>query len=140
MDSGARTRVSRRGFLSSALMAGAGLAVSRVDCQAGQLQARRTLRERFLDLSRHFIFEYYPWYGRDPYRHWDQSGHRPPTDLASNYVPKMGVYEYVYTESALQDFFAPYFEIHKLERSFKHMKDGRAFKRRTIAAYMQKPR
>ncbi len=63
-----------------------------------------------------------------------------PADEPGAYVhPKMGVYEYVYTEAALEDFFSPHFEIQKLERSFKHMKDGRAFKRRTIAGYMQKP-
>ena len=63
-----------------------------------------------------------------------------PADEPGAYIhPKMGVYEYVYTEAELQEFFSPHFEIHKLERSFKHMKDGRAFKRRTIAAYLQKP-
>lgn len=63
-----------------------------------------------------------------------------PADEAGAYIhPKMGVYEYVYSEAGIQDFFAPYFEIHKLERSFKHIKDGKAFKRRTIAVYLQKP-
>lgn len=51
------------------------------------------LRARFGDLRRHFIFEYYPWYGADPYRHWDQWHRRPPLDLASNYVPRLGAYD-----------------------------------------------
>ena len=45
------------------------------------------------DLRRHFLFEYYPWYGRDPWRHWEQWGRRPPDDLASNYFPRLGAYD-----------------------------------------------
>jgi hypothetical protein len=51
------------------------------------------LGRTFPDLFRHFLFEYYPWYGRDPWRHWDQWGRRPPHDLASNYVPLLGAYD-----------------------------------------------
>jgi Glycosyl hydrolase family 99 len=85
--------ISRRQFLQSSMLAGAGLAVDRVDALARQLSARRTLKERFPDLGRHFIFEYYPWYGAAPFRHWDQDAHRPPADLAANYVPKLGAYD-----------------------------------------------
>ncbi len=53
--------------------------------------------------------------------------------------PRMGVYEYVWTENSLYDFFEPYFEIHKLERSYKHIRDGKAYKRRTVSLYLQKP-
>jgi glycoprotein endo-alpha-1,2-mannosidase len=39
---------------------------------------------------------YYPWYAnvtRDGrWEHWDQNGHRPPTDLASQYYPARGAY------------------------------------------------
>ena len=39
---------------------------------------------------------YYPWYGtvaRDGmYQHWQQNGHSPPADLASNFYPARGVY------------------------------------------------
>jgi hypothetical protein len=45
------------------------------------------------DIRRHFIFEYYPWYGTDPFRHWEQDGRVPPIDLASNYVPRLGAYD-----------------------------------------------
>ncbi|HEU0108649.1 MAG TPA: hypothetical protein VFT38_20860, partial [Vicinamibacteria bacterium] len=31
-----------------------------------------TLAQRFSDLRRHFIFDFYPWYGGPPdYLHWD---------------------------------------------------------------------
>jgi hypothetical protein len=53
----------------------------------------RRLVQRFPDLRRHFIFEYYPWYFTNPYRHWDQADRRPPIDIASNYMPKLGAYD-----------------------------------------------
>ncbi|MDO8521482.1 MAG: methyltransferase domain-containing protein [bacterium] len=62
-----------------------------------------------------------------------------PADEKDAYIhPKFGVYEHVWTEEALRAFFSPYFEIQKIERSHKHMSRGRAFKRRTIVAYLQK--
>lgn len=57
------------------------------------LPAPAALRERFPDLRRHFVFEYYPWYGADPYRHWDQWERQPPHDLAASSVPKLGAYD-----------------------------------------------
>jgi hypothetical protein len=53
----------------------------------------RELRRRFSDLRNHFIFEYYPWYGTDPWRHWEGSGRRPPYDIASTSVPELGPYD-----------------------------------------------
>jgi hypothetical protein len=51
------------------------------------------LRTRYRDLRRHFVFEYYPWYASDPFRHWQQWGRQPPTDLAANAVPLLGAYD-----------------------------------------------
>jgi hypothetical protein len=51
------------------------------------------LRERFSDLARHFVFEYYPWYEADPWRHWDQWDRLPPDDIAANHVPRLGAYD-----------------------------------------------
>lgn len=53
----------------------------------------RLLRSRFRDLRRHFVFEYYPWYGTNPFVHWNQWDRRPPVDLASNTVPRLGAYD-----------------------------------------------
>ena len=62
-----------------------------------------------------------------------------PADEEGAYIhPRMGVYEYVWTEDAVHDFFSPYFEIHKLHKSHKHLRRGRAGKRRTLSAYLQK--
>jgi len=51
------------------------------------------LAARFPDLPRHFVFEYYPWYGAAPFVHWDQWDRVPPDDIASNYVPQLGAYD-----------------------------------------------
>ena len=52
------------------------------------------LAQRFSDLRRHFIFDFYPWYGGPPdYLHWDYLERRPPLDLSSNYVPRLGPYD-----------------------------------------------
>src|SRR5215470_15701713 len=74
------------------MAAAAGAAAVRVDLSASQ-QSDTSLKGRFPDLARHFIFEYYPWYGVAPFRHWNQDGHVPPADLASNYVPLLGAYD-----------------------------------------------
>jgi hypothetical protein len=59
-----------------------------------RLPRQRSLADRFSDLSRHFVFEYYPWYHTAPVRHWDRAdGGVLPVDIASNYMPRLGMYE-----------------------------------------------
>jgi glycosyl hydrolase family 99 len=53
----------------------------------------RQLRRQFSDLRNHFIFEYYPWYGTNPWRHWEGSGRTPPYDIAATSVPELGPYD-----------------------------------------------
>ncbi len=53
----------------------------------------RRLRQQFSDLRNHFIFEYYPWYGTNPWRHWDGSGRTPPYDIRATSVPELGPYD-----------------------------------------------
>ncbi len=64
-----------------------------------------------------------------------------PADEPNAYIhPRIGVYEYVWTEETIREFFEPYFTIHKIERSYKHItKDGKPWKRRTVVVYMEKP-
>ena len=54
---------------------------------------RDLLHHRFRDPRRHFVFEYYPWYANAPFFHWQQWDRRPPEDLASNTVPRLGAYD-----------------------------------------------
>jgi hypothetical protein len=51
------------------------------------------LRERFPDLRRRLIFEYYPWYGTTPWYHWNEGGRTPPDDIAATSVPRLGPYD-----------------------------------------------
>ncbi len=52
--------------------------------------------------------------------------------------PEHGTYEHVWAEEKLKKFFAPYFELEKIERSGKHLMNGRAFKRRHFVAYFRR--
>src|SRR5439155_20701887 len=92
-------------FLDSMIVASAALAASPVESVGAVDQRdmprrgdadrprRRTLAQRFPDLRRHFIFEYYPWYRTNPYGHWNEAGRQPPVDIASNYMPQLGAYD-----------------------------------------------
>ena len=53
----------------------------------------KLIRERYRDPRRHFIFEYYPWYGTDPWRHWDGSDRTPPAELSASSLPLLGAYD-----------------------------------------------
>lgn len=53
----------------------------------------RRLRRQFSDLRNHFIWEYYPWYGTNPWRHWDGAGRTPPYDMSATAVPELGPYD-----------------------------------------------
>ncbi|MBI5644923.1 class I SAM-dependent methyltransferase [Candidatus Kaiserbacteria bacterium] len=62
-----------------------------------------------------------------------------PADEENAYIhPILGVYEYVWTADAVHDFFSKDFEVHKIYKSHKHVIRGRAGKRRTFSAYLQK--
>jgi hypothetical protein len=51
------------------------------------------LRKAYPDLRRHFVFEYYPWYGTNPWRHWNLWDRQPPSDIAATSVPLLGPYD-----------------------------------------------
>ncbi len=90
---GARTR---RDFLSHGLRAGAAVAASPWLARAAKAASPglADLRRVYPDLERHYVFEYYPWYGGPPdYEHWDYLERRPPLDLSTRYVPKLGPYD-----------------------------------------------
>jgi len=77
----------------------------------------------------------------------DSNAHRmikdyPTVDKEENsYIhPKFKVLEHVFTDEELIQLFDPYFKIHKLIKSHKHIKDGRPFKRRTVSLYLERKR
>jgi len=62
-----------------------------------------------------------------------------PAEEEGAYIhPRFGMYEYVWTEESMREFFEPYFEVHKLYKSHRHLRRGRAGKRRTLSVYLQK--
>ena len=82
--------VSRRSFVQTAALATGALITGTSSVDA---QRRLPLAERYSDLRRHFVFEYYPWYRTDPWEHWPEGGHHPPADFGSNYLPALGLYD-----------------------------------------------
>jgi len=63
-----------------------------------------------------------------------------PKEEHSYIHPRIGVFEHVFTEAEIYELFAPHFKIHKMIKSYKHVKDGKAYKRRTVSVYMEKKR
>lgn len=58
---------------------------------------------------------------------------------ANSYIhPTMGIFEHVPSEEELIKFYENDFEIDKIERSFAHRVNGRAYKRRYIVMYLRK--
>jgi glycosyl hydrolase family 99 len=92
-------RATRRRFLALAAQAACGAAAAQgapgpeAAPAARVRELLRALGTRFTDLRHRLVFEYYPWYGREPWRHWQQWQRRPPDDLAANYVPRLGAYD-----------------------------------------------
>jgi Glycosyl hydrolase family 99 len=86
--------ITRRAFVQRTLGAPAAAALAPF-AQSSTALARATafLRRAHRDLRRHFVFEYYPWYGTSPWAHWEQWERNPPSDLAATSVPLLGAYD-----------------------------------------------
>jgi len=56
-------------------------------------QVGSLLRDRFSDLHRHFVFEYYPWYDGTTGRHWSDAERNPPAEIAAGSLPLLGTYD-----------------------------------------------
>jgi hypothetical protein len=86
--------ITRRAFIGRTVAAPAAAALAPFAQSRSSLErAAAFLRGRFRDLRRHFVFEYYPWYGTSPWVHWEQWERKPPTDLAATSVPLLGAYD-----------------------------------------------
>lgn len=87
------SELSRESSVLASLRAGASLPRGGPDVPSASTQPGLPLARRFADVDRHFVLEYYPWYRRQPWRHWDGDGRHPPDDLATKYVPRLGAYD-----------------------------------------------
>jgi SAM-dependent methyltransferase len=64
-----------------------------------------------------------------------------PDKEHNSYIhPKFKALEHVFTEDEIDELFSPYFIIHKKIKSYKHFKDGKPYKRRTICVYLERKR
>ena len=64
-----------------------------------------------------------------------------PQKEHNSYIhPKFKALEHVFIEDELDELFSPYFIIHKKIKSYKHFKDGKPYKRRTISVYLERKR
>ena len=64
-----------------------------------------------------------------------------PNKEHNSYIhPKFKALEHVFTENEIDELFSPYFIIHKKIKSYKHFKDGKPYKRRTICVYLERKR
>ncbi len=52
--------------------------------------------------------------------------------------PKLGVYEYVWTDESIEEFFGPHFNILHKQASHKHNIKGKPGKRRSVVCYFEK--
>ena len=98
-------RWSRRQFLAAGLAAPAAPWRSRQARRRDRGRARRrdgsdvgwlALGARlasFREPKRHFVFEYYPWYGTMPWVHWNENLRVPPFDIAASSMPLLGPYD-----------------------------------------------
>ena len=65
-----------------------------------------------------------------------------PDKEHNSYIhPKLKVLEHVFTQDEIEELFAPYFVVHKMIRSYKHItKEGKPHKRRTVSVYLERKR
>lgn len=62
-----------------------------------------------------------------------------PADEAGSYIhPSIGALEHVSTEEEIRQTLGEHFAIHKISASHRHLRHGRAFKRRSVSVYAQK--
>jgi SAM-dependent methyltransferase len=101
---------------------------------------REALREEILRVLRPGGWLFFKSFLADEDIHTRRLLREHPADEEGAYIhPEMGVYEYVWTQEAVEEFFAGDFELHKFNKSHRHiLKKGKPGKRRTFSAYLQK--
>jgi len=75
----------------------------------------------------------------DEDRHAGRLLRENPGEEKGTYIhPKSGTPEHVFTEGEIEQILDPYFTIHKISKSHRHILKGKAFKRRSISIYAEK--
>jgi hypothetical protein len=84
--------LARESSLAAALRAGQSFEPPPALPPLASAQSREALAQ-IPGLRRRLVFEYYPWWGRDPWVHWDQWDRRPPYDVGATSMPLLGPYD-----------------------------------------------
>lgn len=68
--------------------------------------------------------------------------YKTPDKEHNSYIhPRLKVLEHVFTQDEIMELFTPYFVIHKMIKSYKHVtKEGKPHKRRTMSIYLERKR
>lgn len=103
-------------------------------------EERKNLREEIVRVLKPGGWLFFKSFLLDEDAHAKRLLREHPAEEEGMYMhPEIGAPEYVWTEAVLREFYESAFVIHHIEKSFKHVrKDGSAWKRRTITAYMEK--
>jgi len=101
---------------------------------------RFALRAEILRVLKPGGWLFFKTFLRDEDRNAEELLKEFPAEEEGMYLhPEIKKPEYVWWEKDIYEFFEPYFTIHKLERSHKHVnKKGGAWKRRTASVYLEK--
>ncbi len=101
---------------------------------------REALRSEILRVLKPGGWLFFKTFLRDGDRHAERLLEENPGPEEGMYFhPEIKIPEYVWWEQDIYSFFEPYFTVHKLERSHKHInKRGQAWKRRTASVYLEK--
>mgnify|MGYP001947223182 CR=1 FL=1 len=103
-------------------------------------EERETLRAEVLRVLKPGGWLFLKTFLRDEDQHAERLLKEFPGPEEGMYLhPEIKKTEYVWWERDIYEFFEPYFTVHKLERSHKHVnKKGGAWKRRTASVYLEK--
>lgn len=102
-------------------------------------QDREVLRNEILRVLKPDGWLFFKTFLRDEDRHAKRLLNEHPAQEEGSYVhPEIGVAEHVFTEEEITELLEPAFTLHKTIKSHKHLRGGRAWKRRSICVYAQK--
>lgn len=76
---------------------------------------------------------------REEDQHAERLLREHPAGEEGSYIhPVIGVLEHVFTEDEIRELFDEHFIVHKITKSHRHTRHGKAWKRRSISVYAQK--
>lgn len=100
---------------------------------------RANLRSEIARVLRPGGWFFFKTFLRDEDEHAARLLRKYPADEAGSYIhPTIGALEHVSTEEEIDEALKEHFIVHKMSASHRHIRRGRAFKRRSIAVYAEK--